>query len=154
MAEIGASVVASTYAHSWIFDAFDPYDPFESTARAYTELFTVRDEPAKEEFLVRMIRGFGIDGIIFHNSRTCPNCTNSQYGMPSRLTEKTGVPHLIIDGDLNDLRCFSQEQTLTNLEAFMELLEQKQQNKRRAPRCKIETSANEPPSFAYPLNTA
>ncbi len=122
---MGASVVSSTYAHSWIFDALDPDNPFESMAIAYTELFTVRDEPSKEDFLMEMIGKFMIDGIIFHNSRTCSNCTNSHYGMPQRVTRKTGIPYLVIDGDLNDLRCFSQEQTLTNLEAFIEILEQK-----------------------------
>ena len=125
MARMQASLVASTYGHSWVFDAFDPNDPFTSTARAYTELFTVRHEGFKESFLTEMLRKFQVDGIIFHNSRTCPNCNNSQYGMPRRLSEKTHIPHLILDGDLNDLRCFSEEQTLTNLEAFVEMLAQR-----------------------------
>ncbi len=34
-----ANIVASTYCNSWIFDAFDPANPLESMARAYTELF-------------------------------------------------------------------------------------------------------------------
>ncbi len=125
MARMHVSLVASTYGHSWVFDAFDPNDPFTSTARAYTALFTVRHERFKESFLMEMLRKFQIDGIIFHNSRTCPNCNNSQYGMPRRLSEKTRIPHLILDGDLNDLRCFSEEQTLTNLEAFVEMLAQR-----------------------------
>jgi benzoyl-CoA reductase/2-hydroxyglutaryl-CoA dehydratase subunit BcrC/BadD/HgdB len=126
MARMHVSLVASTYGHSWVFDAFDPNDPFTSTARAYTELFTVRHERFKESFLVEMLRRFQVDGIIFHNSRTCPNCNNSQYGMPRRLSEKTQIPHLVLDGDLNDLRCFSEEQTLTNLEAFVEMLAQRE----------------------------
>jgi len=40
--------------------------------------------------------------------------------MPQRLTKKTGIPHLIIQGDLNDLRLFSEEQAKTNIEAFVE----------------------------------
>lgn len=126
MARMEVSMVASTYGHSWVFDAFDPTDPFTSLARAYTELFTVRDEIHKESFLVEMLGRFGVDGIIFHDSKTCPNCTNSRYGMPQRLSDQTGIPHLILDGDLNDLRCFSQEQTLTNLEAFVEMLAQRE----------------------------
>ena len=125
MARMQVSLVASTYGHSWVFDAFDPKDPFTSTARAYTALFTVRHEPAKESFLQEMLKRFQVDGIIFHHSRTCPNCNNSQYGMPRRLSEKTQVPHLVLDGDLNDLRFFSEEQTLTNLEAFVEMLAQR-----------------------------
>jgi benzoyl-CoA reductase/2-hydroxyglutaryl-CoA dehydratase subunit BcrC/BadD/HgdB len=125
LAEMGIAGVASTYGHSWIYDAFDPEDPFTSTARGYTALFTVRDESYKESFLKEMLSRFQVDGIIFHHSRTCPSCTNSLYGMPRRLTERTGIPHLLLDGDLNDLRCFSQEQALTNLEAFAELLAQR-----------------------------
>jgi len=34
-----------------------------------------------------------------------------------------GIPHLVINGDLNDLRCFSEEQTVTNIEAFVEQIE-------------------------------
>jgi hypothetical protein len=30
---------------------------------------------------------------------------------------------LVLDGDLNDLRCFSDEQARTNIEAFVEQLE-------------------------------
>jgi benzoyl-CoA reductase/2-hydroxyglutaryl-CoA dehydratase subunit BcrC/BadD/HgdB len=72
-----------------------------------------------------MLQRFRVDGIIYHNARTCPNCSNGLYGMPKRLYEATGVPYLVIDGDLNDLRCFSREQTLTNLEAFAEMLTQR-----------------------------
>ena len=121
-ARLDTCVAASTYGHSWVFPAFDPQDPFTSTAKAYTELFTVRDEPAKEEFLAAMLEKFEADGIVFHDSKTCANCSNNRYGLPQRLSRKTSVPHLILDGDLNDLRLFSQEQSVTNLEAFVEAL--------------------------------
>lgn len=118
-------IAASTYCNSWIFTAFDPSDPFESMARAYTELFIVRSDEAKEGYIERMFDLFKIDGILYHDAKTCPPNTNSQYGMPQRLTDKTGIPSLIINGDLNDLRCLSDEQTNTNIEAFMEQLEEK-----------------------------
>ena len=115
-------VLASTYCNSWIFSAFDPADPFNSMARAYTELFIVRSDEAKEEYIKKMQSFFKVDGIIYHNARTCPNNSNSRYGMPQRLEKETGVPALVIDGDLNDLRCLSDEQTNTNIEAFVEQL--------------------------------
>ena len=34
------------------------------------------------------------------------------------------MPSLVINGDLNDLRCFSDEQAKTNLEAFVEQIEE------------------------------
>ena len=42
--------------------------------------------------------------------------------MPERIREKLKVPTLTINGDLNDLRCYSEEQSRTNIEAFVEQL--------------------------------
>src|SRR4030067_3874385 len=115
-----SSIVASTYCNSWIFEAFDPDHPFDSMAKAYTELFIVRTDEMKEQYITEMFKTFSCHGIIYHDSKTCPNNSNARYGMPQRLTQKTGIPHLIIQGDLNDLRLFSEEQAKTNIEAFME----------------------------------
>jgi hypothetical protein len=42
--------------------------------------------------------------------------------MPERLQDMLGTPYLVINGDLNDLRCYSEEQAKTNIEAFIEQL--------------------------------
>jgi len=117
-------VLASTYCNSWIFTDFDPADPFKSMAKAYTELFIVRSEKVKERYMEKMIDFFKIDGVIYHDAKTCPNNSNNRYSMPQRLETKTHVPYLVINGDLNDLRCISDEQTQTNIEAFIEQLEE------------------------------
>jgi benzoyl-CoA reductase/2-hydroxyglutaryl-CoA dehydratase subunit BcrC/BadD/HgdB len=118
-----AAVITSTYCNSWIFEAFDPADPFLSMARAYTEIFIVRDENFKEQYIEDMVRQYKLDGILFHDSKTCPNNSNNRYGMPERLEKRLGIPALTINGDLNDLRCYSEEQAKTNIEAFIEQLE-------------------------------
>jgi benzoyl-CoA reductase/2-hydroxyglutaryl-CoA dehydratase subunit BcrC/BadD/HgdB len=123
--ELRTCVVASTYANSWIFSTLDPDDPFRSMARAYTELFIVRSDPYKEKYLERMIATFGVDGLVFHDVKTCPNNTNCRHGMPQRLQQRLGVPSITISGDLNDLRCYSDEQTKTQIEAFVEQLAEK-----------------------------
>jgi benzoyl-CoA reductase/2-hydroxyglutaryl-CoA dehydratase subunit BcrC/BadD/HgdB len=124
-AGLNANVIASTYCSSWIFSALDPAKPFESMARAYTELFIVRSDEYKEKYIKEKLDFFKIDGVVYHDARTCPNNTNCQYGMPERLAKETGIPSLTIDGDLNDLRCLSDEQTKTNVEAFIEQLEER-----------------------------
>ncbi len=116
------NVIASTYCNSWIFSAFDPADPLESMARAYSELFITRADDAKEAYIRRMIDYFNIDGLIYHDAKTCPNNSNCRYGMPQRLEKQTGIPSLVINGDLNDLRLVSDEQVKTNVEAFVEQL--------------------------------
>ncbi|MBU0740918.1 2-hydroxyacyl-CoA dehydratase family protein [bacterium] len=119
-----ACVVASTYCNSWIFEPLDCADPFEGMARAYTELFIVRSEDFKERYLKTMFETYGIDGIIYHDAKTCPNNSNCRYGMPQRLTGETGVPYVTINGDLNDLRLYSEEQVRTQFEALAEQLQE------------------------------
>ena len=123
-ASLKTCVVASTYCNSWIFDQLDPAAPFESMGRAYTELFIVRDEPFKEQYITDCFRKYKFDGIIFHDAKTCPNNSNNRYGMPERLSRKLEIPVLTINGDLCDLRCYSEEQAKTNIEAFIEQLEE------------------------------
>ena len=124
-AELNTCVLASTYCSSWVFPALDPDDPFDSMARAYIELFIVRDENYKENYFEKQIDRYKIDGMIFHDAKTCPNNSNNRYGMPERLAKKYNMPMLIIHGDLNDLRCYSEEQARTNIEAFIEQLAEK-----------------------------
>ncbi len=123
-AGLHTSVLASTYCNSWIFSALDPDDPFTSMARAYTELFIVRGDHYKEEYISKMLDFFKVDGIVYHDAMTCPNNSNCRYGLPQRMEKLTGIPSLTINGDLNDLRLISDEQTKTNVEAFIEQLEE------------------------------
>lgn len=124
-AGLRASVVVSTYCSSWIFPDFDAEQPIRSMAKAYLSLFIVRSDEYKERYIKQMLETFRIDGIIYHDAKTCPCNSNSRYGMPQRLERATGIPSLVISGDLNDLRCVSDEQTRTNVEAFIEQLEEK-----------------------------
>ena len=124
-ASLKTCVVASTYCNSWVFDQLDPADPFNSMARAYTELFIVRSEDEKEKYIRNMLETFKVDGILFHDAKTCPNNSNNRYGMPERLRAGAGVLSLTINGDLNDLRCYSDEQSRTAIEAFAEQLSQR-----------------------------
>ena len=117
------AVVASTYCNSWIFDDFDENNPFESTAIAYTKIFINRSEKAKMEFFKRWILDYGIDGVIFHDSKTCFNNSNAKFGLPQRLTGETGLPTLVIEGDLCDTRFFSEGQSITKIETFLEQIE-------------------------------
>ena len=120
--ELQTCVVASTYCNSWIFDALDPADPFRSMAQAYTSIFICRSEDFKEQYMEQMLQRYQCDGVLYHDAKTCPNNSNSRYQMPLRLQDRLGKPFLVVNGDLNDLRLYSEEQTRTNIEAFVEQL--------------------------------
>lgn len=124
MLGLGMCAVASTYCNSWVFEALDPRDPFRSMARAYSSIFICRSEDYKEQYIAQMVSRFGVHGILYHDAKTCPNNSNNRYQMPYRLQQRLGKPYLVIHGDLNDLRLYSDEQTRTNLEAFAEQLAQ------------------------------
>jgi len=115
-----AAVVASTYCNSWIFDDFDENNPFESSALAYSTIFINRSEKAKFKIMKTLIEEYKVDGVVFHDSKTCFNNSNSRFGMPQRLKDETGVETLVIEGDLCDLRFFSEAQTITKIETFIE----------------------------------
>lgn len=121
-AKLDTCIVASTYCNSWIFDDLDPEDPFESSALAYCKLFIVRADEVKEKVLVNHLSDFSIDGIIYHESKTCQRNSNNLYGLQNRLFEKTKVPFIEINGDLNDPRCFSEEQSVIAIETFVSQL--------------------------------
>ena len=114
------AVVASTYCNSWIFDDFDETHPFESSALAYTKIFINRSEKAKIEYFKKWFEIYKIEGVLFHDSKTCFNNSNAKFGLPQRLQEEIGLPTLVIEGDLCDLRFFSEGQSITKIETFIE----------------------------------
>ncbi len=90
----------------------------------YFDQFIEEHCEAKETYIKNMLAFFKVDGVIYHDAKTCPNNSNCRYGMPQRLEHQTGIPSLILNGDLNDLRMISDEQTKTNVEAFIEQLQE------------------------------
>lgn len=119
-----ACIVVSSYCNSWVFSAFEPKDPFHSMAKAYCSIFIGQDDKFKENYISDKVKRFSLDGVLYHDAKTCPSNSNTRYGMPNRLAKRLSKPYLIINGDLNDLRCFSEEQAITNIEAFVEQIEE------------------------------
>ncbi len=115
-------LVASTYCNSWIFDDLDPKDPFQSSALAYCKLFIVRSDEEKQKVLEKLMIDFSIDGIIYHDAKTCGRNSNNRFGLPNRLASKNNIPYLEINGDLCDPRCYSEEQSIIAIETFIKQL--------------------------------
>lgn len=123
-AEQGTCIVASTYCNSWIFEGFAAYpnNPLRSMAKAYTEIFINRSEEEKQSYLKTMASKYQIDGFIYHNAKTCPDNSNTSYGLPKRLKDEIKRPYLVIDADLNDLSYYAEAQATNRIEAFIEQL--------------------------------
>jgi 2-dehydropantoate 2-reductase len=114
------AVVASTFTRIGALEGLDPSNPIETTSRAYASNFTNRSEDTKAEFLIAQFHEFGVDAVIHHDGRTAPEHSNVRYGLEARLHRATGLPSLVLEADTHDLRLFSMEQILSQLQEFLE----------------------------------
>jgi len=125
--EMNGVVVAETYSTAWSI-RLDAEDPIKALAlkslKSYPLVSCVSMENRMDS-IIKACKEYSIDGVIFHDAKTCPNNSNNRYSMPQRMAARLGLPTLVIHGDLNDMRCYSEEQTRTNIEAFVEQLDQK-----------------------------
>jgi benzoyl-CoA reductase/2-hydroxyglutaryl-CoA dehydratase subunit BcrC/BadD/HgdB len=71
-----------------------------------------------------MVKDYGVDGIIHHSNRSCKPMDFKQYEIRRRITEETGIPSIIFDGDQTDPRVFSEAQFETRLQALVEIMEE------------------------------
>jgi benzoyl-CoA reductase/2-hydroxyglutaryl-CoA dehydratase subunit BcrC/BadD/HgdB len=121
-AKFKCSIVASTYTNTWVLDKMDPNNPYYSMADAYTSLFINRTEGIKEKYFLDMVKDYKADGMVFHESKTCPHNSNTRFGMPQRLERYFQVPNITVQGDVCDMRLVSDTQFETTIEAFLESL--------------------------------
>jgi hypothetical protein len=59
--------------------------------------------------------------VVYHEGRTAPDHSNVRYGMEARLRRLTGLPSIVIEADSHDLRLFSMDQVMRQLNEFCEL---------------------------------
>ena len=71
----------------------------------------------------QLIRDFDVDGVVFHSNRSCKLMDFRTYEVQRRITERTGCPSVIFDGDQTDPRVFSDAQYETRIQALLEMME-------------------------------
>lgn len=119
-ADRGAAVVAATFASNFALVGLDADNPMESMARTYTSIFPNRSEDYKAAFIVQQIEEYGVDGVVYHECRTCPEHSNVRYGLAVRLRRLTGLPSFVLEADSHDVRLFSTERLESLLADFLE----------------------------------
>ncbi len=123
--EHGAVVVYEPYTYS--FGPRKPINlPYDKTLRELAKIvihFPYQyNLKTRTQYFEQIIKDYKIDGVILHNNFSCrPSCA-PMYDLKANITRDTNVPVLIIDGDMNDPRMFSEEQMKTRVEAFIELM--------------------------------
>jgi benzoyl-CoA reductase/2-hydroxyglutaryl-CoA dehydratase subunit BcrC/BadD/HgdB len=118
----GALVAVSQYTHSWAY-SFDLEHPLESLAESYTHEFVNRCFDHRIERKINFMKKYGIDGFVLFSNHSCKPNAFGLYDKRRLISEKTGLPGVIFEADMSDLRFFSEAQVLAKLEPFFEQLE-------------------------------
>ena len=119
----GINLITSTYPDSWtiVYDS----DDLDAMARAYSSNYANRNLAYGTGNIVQIVKDFSLDGIIYHSNRSCKLMDFRQYEVQRQVHEQTGVASVIFDGDQTDPGAFSLAQYETRIQALMEMMEQR-----------------------------
>ena len=81
-----------------------------------------RSSGYKLKSMQQMVADFSLNGVLMHSDRSCKPYSLGQIDQGRLLKNELGVPCLILEADHNDERIFSEEQVVTRLQAFSEML--------------------------------
>jgi benzoyl-CoA reductase/2-hydroxyglutaryl-CoA dehydratase subunit BcrC/BadD/HgdB len=73
--------------------------------------------------LVGLVEDCSLDGILYHSNRSCKLMDFRIYEIQRRVSERTGVASVVVDGDQADTRVFSLAQYETRVQALVEMIE-------------------------------
>ncbi len=124
-----ACLVADTYTSAWsgIIHLLDENDFLASMAHAYTRVHINISIDMMYEKIKSMIKKYDINGMVMHSNRSCKPYSFGQYDLREMISKELNIPVLIIEADMVDERSFSKGQIETRIDAFMEILMNKQQ---------------------------
>ena len=120
--EAGACFVVDTYTHAWSLSV-DSDDPILGLARTYATVYINQSLQARAEEMVNLVERFGVDGLVFHSNRSCKPYSLGQYDLLETVSDRTGVPGLILEADMCDTRLYAEEPIKNRIQAFLDLLE-------------------------------
>lgn len=123
LAAKGAVLVAAAYTNDgWKYERLDPERALETIALEIADVYINRGIDYRIDYICKLVDDFSIDGLLMHSARTCKPFFIGQYDLMEQISARKGIPGTIIEGDMTDMRVYSEAQVNTRLEAFMETL--------------------------------
>lgn len=131
LAGLDANIIAASYTScvgsiegSYEFlQEYRDEDPFESLARIQN--FSVCPYGIKLRFnaMSWAAQHYGIDGFVFASNRSCKVYSVMQMDLQKWITEKLGIPSIMIDVDHADVRKYNEENAFLRIEALLESID-------------------------------
>lgn len=102
-------------------------DPLERIAWRFFQQYTYRHEKAQNhtghpevEWILEMVDDYKIDGVVFHQARTCRTIHCGQMHEIKVLKQFKDIPTLVLESDMLDMQHYSEAETKMKIEAFIE----------------------------------
>jgi benzoyl-CoA reductase/2-hydroxyglutaryl-CoA dehydratase subunit BcrC/BadD/HgdB len=73
--------------------------------------------------MVELIKDYHLDGFVMFSVRSCKRYSLGQLVSKELVTKETGVPGVVIEGDMVDSRLFNEAQIQTRIDALLEMLQ-------------------------------
>lgn len=122
--ERGASLVTSIYTWAWSQLAVTEEDPFSDWTEQYLYTFNLHVERRIDHY-VELAEKYRLDGFLYHSNRSCKYISQDIPEIRNAVTEKTGLPGVIIEADHNDPRLYAADSLENQIDNFLDLLESK-----------------------------
>ena len=121
LAKRGVVFPADTYTHAWTGSIKDE-DRMDSIASMYSNVYLNKGLEAKVDKMCNLIKDYDLDGFVMFSVRSCKRYSLGQLVSKELVSERTGVPGVVIEGDMVDSRLQNDAQIETRLDALLEML--------------------------------
>ncbi len=122
LAEKGVVFPVDTYTHAWSMEFQETGELLKDVAIMYSNIYLNKTLQHKIDLISSLAKDYSCDGILYHSMRSCKRYSLGQPVTKREVTELTGIPGTLIEGDMCDARSFSEEQAMTRIEALLEII--------------------------------
>jgi len=126
LATCGAVLICGIYTHGMFYyeaDMIDTERPLWSISAELVHIGRNMDARYRTKKIKQLVEELHLDGLIMHCSRTCRPMNLGQEDIIYWAERNLGIPGIKIDGDPTDPSYYSDAQTRTRIQAFIETME-------------------------------
>lgn len=117
----GAALVTSLYTWAWARLSVGLEDPIGDWTKQYLYTANLHLKRRATEY-IEFAEKYQLDGFLYHSNRSCKFVSQDIPEVRRIVTDKTGIPGVILEADHNDPRLYTIELLETQIESFLELL--------------------------------
>jgi benzoyl-CoA reductase/2-hydroxyglutaryl-CoA dehydratase subunit BcrC/BadD/HgdB len=117
----GAALVASLYTWAWARLSVGVTDPIGDWAKQYLYTANLHMERRVNEYC-EMAEKFHLDGFLYHSNRSCKFVSQDIPRVRELVTERTGIPGVILEADHNDPRLYSIDSLERQITGFLDIV--------------------------------